>query len=271
MDFSVLMSLYYKENKDYLNEALGSLINQSIKPTEIVLVKDGPLTKELEETLDFYMEKYPLLFKIVSLKENVGLGKALNEGLKVCRYELVARMDTDDIAKKDRFEKQLRVFSENSNVDIVGSWLDEFEYNIKNIKSVKKVPEYHKSIETYSKLRNPLNHPSVMFKKISVLKVGGYLEFPLYEDYYLWVRMMVYGMIFYNIQESLVFFRTSDIMYERRGGIRYLVNDIKLQYKFFSLGFLSLIEMVRNIILRSPARIIPNKLRLLFYRKFLRK
>ncbi len=265
------MSLYYKENKDYLKEALDSVVNQTVIPTEIVLVKDGLLTKELEETLKLYIEKYPSLFKIILLKENVGLGRALNEGLKMCEYELVARMDTDDIAKKDRFEKQLNVFFRNPNIEVVGSWLDEFECETTNLKAIKKVPEKQSEIIKYAKIRNPLNHPSVMFRKESVIKVGGYLEFPLYEDYYLWVRMLVKGMVFYNIQESLVFFRTSDSMYERRGGIKYLINDMKLQYKFFSLGFLSLIEMVRNIILRSPARIIPNKLRLLFYRKFLRK
>lgn len=109
MRFSVLLSVYKKEQPVYLQQSLDSLFNKSLLPNEVILVKDGPLTNELEEVIVRYTQMYPTL-KVVSLLENQGLGKALNEGLKHCSYELVARMDTDDISKSDRFERQIEIF-----------------------------------------------------------------------------------------------------------------------------------------------------------------
>lgn len=269
LKFSVLLSLYYKEEPVFLSQSLNSIFNQSISPSEVIIVKDGPLSKVLEDVVSKYQHAYPLL-KIVTLQQNQGLGRALNEGLKHCIYDIVARMDTDDIAKPDRFEKQLSFLGTHPEIDVVGSWIDEFEGSIDNILSVRKLPETPEDLFQYGKLRNPINHPAVMFRKSAVLRSGSYQHFPLFEDYYLWVRMLMNGSKFYNIQESLLYFRTSPDMFKRRGGLKYALTEMKLQYRFYTLGYISFYQMLKNDIVRTVVRLIPNSLRSIIYQKVLR-
>lgn len=269
ISFSVLMSLYYKERPEFLRQSLDSVFNQSLLPTEVVLVEDGPLTKELYKVLEEFKESH-LELKIVSLSTNRGLGKALNEGLKHCSYELVARMDTDDIAKSDRFEKQMDIFEKYPQVDVVSSWIDEFKDAPSNIVSIRKLPEFPYEIYHYAKKRCPINHPVVMFKKDSVLFAGGYQHFPLFEDYFLWIRLLLNGSKFYNLQESLLLFRTSDDMFKRRGGLKHAITEIRFQNKIRKIGFISFFQFIENIYVRFITRVVPNKLRKFIYKNFLR-
>ncbi|WP_097016646.1 glycosyltransferase [Orenia metallireducens] len=271
MKFSVLLSVYFRENPDYLKKSLNSIIDQTVKPDEIVLVKDGELTKELDEVIDEFISKYTALFKVITFNENRGLGIALYEGVKACSYDIIARMDTDDIAKKDRFEKQINIFKERLDIDLVGSWIDEFELETNNVISQRRVPKTNKEIIKFAKQRCPFNHPTVMYRKESVLNSGNYQEFLWNEDYYLWVRMLVNGCEMYNIQESLLYFRTGKDMFKRRGGLRYALQDIMLQKEFLKLGFVNIFEFLYNILIRTSIRLIPNNLRGLFYKKFLRE
>lgn len=266
--FSVLLSAYSRENPSYLKEALNSILSQSLFPNEIILVKDGPLTQELDLVIKDYISKYPII-KAIDLEENQGLGKALNKGLQFCSNDLIARMDTDDIAKPNRFERQIQIFKEHPEIDVCSSWIEEFEENTNNILSIKKLPETHSEIVRYAKHRCPINHPVVMYKKEAVLKVGGYEGFP--EDYRLWIKMLMNGSKFYNIQESLLYFRFSKDMIKRRGGWKYAINDIKSQLSFYSMGFLSLPILLYNIGIRIIVRLVPNSLRTFIYKKFLRK
>lgn len=267
--FSVLLSVYYRESPLYLSKCLNSLLSQNLPPTEIILVLDGKLTPELNAVISKYI---PCDFlKIVSLPTNQGLGKALNEGLRHCTYEIVARMDTDDIAKPNRFEKQWAILEENPDIDIVSAWIEEFEDEVCNIKSMRKLPQYHDKIYHFAKSRNPINHPVVMFRKQAVLNAGGYQHFPLFEDYYLWVRMLMNGAKFYNIQESLLFFRFSPEMFKRRGGWKYAMIELKFQSRIRKIGFISYPEFFKNVLIRFVARIIPNSFRSWIYIKILRK
>lgn len=268
--FSVLLSIYKKEKLIYFKQSLDSVLSQNLLPDEIVLVKDGALTKELDYIIECYKSKYSIM-KVVSLPENIGLGKALNEGLKYCSYDIVARMDTDDIAKPDRFYKQIEIFQKYQDLDVVGAWIDEFQGDISNVKSTRKLPENHEDILHYGKSRCPVNHPVVMFKKQSVLDAGGYQHFPLFEDYYLWVRMMMNGAKFYNIQESLLNFRFSSDMFKRRGGWKYALTELRFQKKMFNIGFISRFQFIKNISTRFIARILPNTMRAALYKKLLRR
>ena len=270
MQFSVLMSVYEKEKPDFLKSAIDSILNQSIKPDEIVIVKDGKLTKELDNVIDSYIEQNPNLFNIVELLENKGLGTALAIGVEQCKNEIIARMDTDDICVYNRFEKQLEIFRNNPNIALVGSCIDEFEGDIINKISVRTVPENNQDIISYAKTRNPFNHMTVMYKKSEVIKAGNYKPFLWNEDYYLWVRMIVDKNEFYNIQESLVQARAGNEMFERRGSFEYAKQDIKLQIEFYKLGFINKSQAISNSIKRSVVRVIPNKLRKLIYLKLLR-
>ena len=267
MKFSVLLSIYIKEQPVYLKESLDSLFKQTLPPDEIVLVKDGPLTPESDKVITEYQLQHPTL-KVIPLSKNQGLGKALNEGLKHCSYDLIARMDTDDIAKPDRFEKQIKVFQEHPEIDICSAWIEEFEGTPDNILATRKLPETHEEILKYAKHRCPINHPVVMYKKSAVLKAGGYNGFP--EDYRLWINMLMTGARFYNIQESLLYFRFSSAMVKRRGGWKYAMADAKSQWDFYRTGFLNLPDLIYNITVRISVRIVPNSLRSFIYKKFLR-
>lgn len=270
LKFSVLLSLYIKERPNHFKQSIESILYQTQLPNEIILVIDGPLTKELNDIINDYQSKIAYL-NIVTLPENQGLGKALNIGLNHCSYDLVARMDTDDIAKPDRFEKQLKTFQERNELDVVGSWIDEFEGDFTNIISTRKLPKSHKELYKYAQKRNPINHPVVMFKKNAVVSAGGYKHFPLFEDYFLWIRMLLNGAKFYNIQESLLYFRASSDMFKRRGGFKYACTEAKFQWHIHKLGFISLPRACMNIIIRFGARIVPNEVRGWIYRNLLRK
>ena len=269
-DFTVLISIYYKEKPQYFKECLKSIFDQSILPTEVVLVEDGQLTDELYAVIAEFSKKYSQL-KSIKLEKNGGLGKALNEGLKHCSYDIIARMDTDDISVPDRFEKQLRIFEMYPQVDVVSSWIDEFEGVPENIISTRKLPEYPYQIYEYAKNRCPINHPAAMFRKNAVLLAGGYKPFPLFEDYYLWIRLLLNGAKFYNIQESLLKFRTSEDMYKRRGGLKHALTEVRFQNHVRKMGFWSYAQFFKNVSLRFPTRLLPNVLREKIYKTFLRK
>lgn len=269
-NFSVLISIYKNEKVEYFNEAILSVMNQTIIPNEIVIVKDGPLYKELDEEIDKWKNRYNRIFKIISLKKNVGLGEALRIGMEHCSFNIIARMDSDDISEKCRFEKQLYIL-DKYNFDLVGSYIDEFKSDINEEKLIKYVPKSNEEIYEYAKKRCPLNHPTVMFKKEAINDVGGYKSWHFNEDYYLWIRMIVNGKRMCNIPEVLVHMRVSDSTYERRGGIKYFKSEVRLQKKLKELGYINSFQMLRNIIIRMIVQIlIPNKLRKFIYKKIFR-
>lgn len=267
--FSVLLSLYSKESPSNLIQSLDSLFSQTLLPNEVVLMKDGPLTSELDNVVADYAARFPVL-KVVALPQNQGLGRALNEGLRHCSYDLVARMDTDDVAKQERFQKQVEIFEKYPEIDVCSAWIDEFEEDTDKVISTRKLPERQKDIAVYAVSRNPVNHPVAMFKKSAVLAAGGYQHFPLFEDYYLWLRMLKNGAKFYNIQESLLYFRTSPDMFKRRGGWKYAMDELHFQTVMRKMGMISWKRLLLNEMIRFPIRIMPNVLRGLLYKKMLR-
>jgi glycosyltransferase involved in cell wall biosynthesis len=268
--FSVLLSLYNKENSVYLEQALESVFKQTCPSTEVVLVLDGVITSELQEVVVAFKNRYPQILKIIPLEKNIGLGPALNEGLKHCSYELVARMDTDDICKPNRFEKQVALFEQNPQIDVISSWIEEFHNSPREIVSIRKLPETHRELEKWAKSRSPFNHPAVMYKKNKVIASGGYELLGFFEDYILWMKMLQSHAIFYNIQESLLYFRSDKNMYKRRGGIKYAIDECKLQWLFYKRKMISLPVAIKNIVIRFGVRIIPYRLRAYVYKKFLR-
>ena len=267
---SVLMSVYKKENPEYLRASLESILVQTRTADEILLIEDGPLTQELYQVVAEYQKKCDYLH-VHAMEQNVQLGRALAKGVELCQYDLIARMDTDDIAKPDRFEKQIRVFQEHPELDVVGAWIDEFEETTSNIISTRKLPEVHDDICQFAKKRNPENHPVIMFRKQAVLAAGGYQHFPLFEDYYLWIRMLQNGAKFYNIQESLLYFRFSPAMFKRRGGLKYVTTELRFQNQLRNLEFITSSEYLYNVFIRVITRMMPNTLRAILYKKALRK
>lgn len=271
MKFSVLMSVYVNERVEYFISAMNSVINQTIKPDEILLVRDGLVYEELQQTIDKYLETYPDLFTYIPLEENGGLGNALKLGVEKARNELIARMDTDDICFKDRFEKQLKIFYDNPNVDMVGGYVAEFIDDTQNVLSYRQVPLSHTEIIKRMGKQNPFNHQTVMFKKSAVLKAGNYEHFYLFEDWYLWVKMLLSGCEFYNIGEPLCYFRVSG-MAKRRGGVKYFKSCKKLLKFMKNNKVIGIGRYLKSLVVRFTGYVLcPNFVRAWAYKKFLRK
>ncbi|QFF99868.1 glycosyltransferase [Psychrobacillus glaciei] len=269
LKYSVLMSVYYKEKPEYLRESISSMLQQSIIPDEIVLIKDGPLTDQLEIMIDEFKDND--IIKVISLDENVGLGKALNIGLSNCRNELIARMDTDDIADKNRCERQLDLFNKDKKISVVGTVIEEFIDYPSNPVSYRKVKIENREIRKQIKYRNPMSHPSVMLKKSDVLKAGNYQHWLLNEDYYLWIRMVQHGFIFKNINEPLVKMRINNETYLRRGGWKYFATQKDLFGYMLKSDLINVFEYLFNIIICFVTRVLlTNKMRKFFYLRILR-
>lgn len=269
MEFSLLMSVYKNERADYLTACFDSIFQQSVLPTEIILVEDGPLSQELYNSIAEQEKKFPQ-FKRIILPENQGLGVALNKGMEACSCEIIARMDTDDICMPDRFKTQIEYMTQNPDVDVLSAWIKEFEDMPDNIVGIRSVPENQEDIYKFGKKRNPINHPVVMFRKNAVLSSGGYLPCFLFEDYYLWGRMLQKGYTFHNLQQPLLLFRRSPEMICRRGGFNYALHEILFLRKLQDVGYISTIRLICNIMQRSIIRILPNNVRFFIYKHLLR-
>lgn len=264
--YSVLMSLYKKEKPDYLRLALDSMLRQTIEPDEIVLVEDGPLTEELYDVLN----DYPMIHRIKN-ETNLGLGLALNVGLKECRNELVARMDTDDCSKSDRCEKQLQRFLEKPYLAIVGSHIDEFVGDTSNVISQRIVPTTSEEIYEFAKKRSAFNHPAVMYSKTAVLENNGYSDLKRNQDVDLFGRMQFEGYKAENIDESLLWFRSSEELAKRRKSWQNTWSYIATIRKFWKMGYSSFIDYAMVGIAQTGMYLMPVKIQNLIYKKFLRK
>lgn len=265
--YSVLMSLYWKEKPEYLVTAIDSMLNQTVKPDEIVIVEDGPLTEELYNVLDGYGEQ----IKRIKNEKNLGLGLALNVGLKYCRNELVARMDTDDISKKDRCEKQLKLFEKKPYLSIVGAWVDEFYYSPHKIVSTRVVPMSSNDIYNFAKRRSAFNHPVVMYRKSKVLENNGYSNLRRNQDVDLFGRMLFSGCQAENIDESLLYFRSNADLAKRRKSWENTKSYIITIKKLYKIGYSSLLDYIIVVMAQMGMFIMPIKFQLWFYKVFLRK
>ena len=225
MKFSVLMSVYWKENAQFLNAALSSIESQTLQPDEIVIVHDGPLTDELYACIDFFKNRLNIVE--LKLKTNFGLGAALKIGLENCNYEFVIRCDSDDINRPDRFEKQILFLMHNPFTSLVSAYIEEFNVTCGDLSRLRRVPIGKKQIQRSYLYRNPINHMAAAFRKSHILSVGSYEHMPFFEDYYLWVKVIRAGFIIENMSDVLVLARVGNGMLDRRKGISYIVNEIK--------------------------------------------
>lgn len=267
--FSVAMCVYGKDNADHFRLAVDSVLNQSVVPDEVVIVVDGPIPKELLEVVSTY-EKNPI-FKIIKLKENQGHGIARRTSLSNCNYDMVALMDADDICEFERFEKQIKVFENDSELAIVGGNICEFVDSTDNVVGYRNVPSKDKDIKEYMKKRCPMNQVTVMFKKEAVDSVGGYIDWYCEEDYYLWLRMYLAGMRFANIPEVLVKVRVGKEMYQRRGSVKYFKSEAKLQKYMLDNKIINFPLYVTNVLKRLVVQVLlPNRLRGWVFKKMAR-
>lgn len=272
MNFSVAMSVYKNDEVTYFERALESITTlQTVKPNEINLVVDGPIPSSLERVIKKYEVRINN-FNVIRLEKNHGLGNALKLAVEASTYELIARMDSDDVSLPTRFEEQLYFFQNNPDTDIVGGDISEFIGDESNIIARRKVPCTDYEIKKYIKKRCPFNHMSVMYKKSSVQDAGGYQDWFWNEDYYLWIRMLKNNSVFGNTGTVLVNVRVSNAMYKRRGGVKYFKSEAKLQKFMYQNDVINFSTYIFNVIKRLIIQVLlPNNLRGWVFRTFARK
>ena len=270
MDFSVSMCVYAGDKPLWLKTAIDSILNQTVKPNDVVLVVDGPVGRELDEVISEYEKS--AVFNVIRLEKNMGHGIARKTGLENTKCELVAIMDADDISVFDRFERQIALFEAERDIDVVGGNIIEFINTPDNFVGKRIVPADDASIKEYLKKRCPMNFVTVMFKKSSIEKAGGFIDWYCEEDYYLWVRMYLAGMKFANCEQTLVKVRVGDDMYARRGGLKYFKSEKRLQKFMLDKKVISRGLYFSNVIKRFVVQVLlPSSIRGYVFRKFARK
>lgn len=269
--YSFLISVYAKDDPEYFRLAMESMIGQSVPADEIVLVIDGPIGEQLSDMINKYCLAYPNLIIPCRLEQNVGLGMALNEGIKSAKNELIARMDSDDISLPSRCEKQLECFAENENLGIVGSYVGEFIKDPNKVISIRRVPTLEKQIYDYNKRRSAFNHPSVMFKKSVVINIGMYSNLRRNQDIELFGRMMYNHISCSNISEVLLYYRVAGDSYKRRKNWANTSSYIAVIYSFYKKGYSTLVDLLLVLISQLLLFILPNFAIRVLYRHFLRR
>ena len=250
-NFSVLMPVYFGERLEFLSEAVRSILDQTLLPSQLVIVCDGPI----REDCDAFLQNLSIGFEltILRLPNNVGLGRALQVGLESCSNDIVVRVDSDDVSLNNRFVSLVTLMSCSPELAVVGSYIREFNFRLDLL---RKVPLAYSDIKSFSRFRNPFNHMSVAFRKSLVFSVGGYEHCPGYEDYYLWLKVLKrYECM--NIPEVLVFARTGEDFFKRRGGYVFFKKELFFLYKSWRAGFLSVGDVILNTILRAAPRLLP--------------
>ena len=271
--FSVCTSVYKNDKPEFITVALDSiLVNQTLKPNEVVLVQDGPVPDSTARLLSDYENYFKGVLIVIRLKKNGGLGNALKIGVENAKYDIVARMDSDDICAPDRFEKQLAYLESHPECDIVGGQITEFIDTPDNIVGKREVPCDNEAIYHYMRSRCALNHPTVMFKKKAVLDAGNYQDWFWNEDYYMWIRMMEQGCVFANLPDVLVNMRSGLDQYGRRGGKKYFDSEIGIKKLMLEKGMITRKEYIVNYIQRFNIQLmLPNSVRGWVFRTFARK
>lgn len=267
--FTVLMSVYAKEKAEFLEASLSSLLTAHDPPTEVVLVEDGPLPQGLLQIIEHY--RHQLAIRSVPLARNVGLPAALNQGLHHAKCELVARFDTDDLCEPDRFSTQLGFLAEHEDIAAVSGWVEEFDSKSGDVLALRAPPLTHAQLIRYAKMRSPMNHPAVMYRKSAVLRVGGYEDDVGFEDYSLWLRLILAGFKLANLPRVLVRMRAGSSQIDRRRGWAYASHERSFVRKFRRAGFFSWADSVAYIALHTPLRFLPRNMLNFLYQRRLRR
>ena len=270
VQYSVLMAVYEKDNPEWVEIAIQSMLDQTLMASQFVVVKDGPIPAELDAVLEKYRNKYEKLFDAVQLEKNSGLGEALRVGVLHCKYDWIVRMDADDYSVPDRCEKQFAA-QEKYQADMVGTDIDEFVGEPNHVIAKRVFPEKHDDILSFGRRRTPFSHPGILMRKSKVLEAGNYRTAFLHEDYDLFVRMLMKGCIGYNVKEPLVCMRVSEDFYARRGGAKYLKVLLKFNMQLYHIGWMKFNDFVVRSAANTVSCLMPNNIRDLIYKKLLRK
>ena len=280
-EFSVLMLVYGGDRPEHFDAALRSITAQTLPPSEIVLVVDGPVPEGTEEVIRKYGDELAssvTAFRVIRSETNLGCGGAKRLGFGECSYPLIAMMDADDLSVPDRFEKQIRYFKEHPDVSVAGGFITEFvsaedPTDTTARAGSRTVPETDAEIREYTRKRCPMNHVTVMLKKDETAAAGGYMDdYYQNEDYHLWIRMALAGCRFGNLPCNLVNVRVGQEMYRRRGGWKYFRSEAGLQKLMLSSRMISFPRYMVNVGERLVLQVLlPDRVRGWVFRKFARE
>ena len=263
--FSVLLPVYAGDRHDYLARSLASVtVEQTRPPDEVVVVRDGPVSPEVQQTLAEFVATSTIPVVQVDLQYNEGLGRALDRGLAACRHDVVARQDADDISLPQRFERQLPLIE--AGAALVGAGLLEFGEDEHDVVGQRTPPTSRAEIRRSARFRDPFNHPTVIYRRAAVEAVGGYAHLPLMEDYWLFMRMLESGAVAENLADALVLYRIGAGAYARRGGRALLRSELDLQRRMLAAGYVTRAEYLRNVVVRGGYRLVPEAVRRVTYR-----
>lgn len=266
--FSLLLPLWSGDRPDFLVQAWQStVVDQTRRPDEVVVVQDGPVGDALAGTLAELVAASPVPVQHLVLERNLGLGPALDRGLAACTHDVVARMDADDVSMPERFAVQLPLIE--AGADIVGSALVEFGDHVDAVEEVRIPPTDPEWIRSAARFRDPFNHPTVVYRRVAVQRAGGYQDLPLMEDYLLFARMLAAGAVPANVAQPLVRYRVGAGAYDRRGGLALLRSELALQRAFRRHGVTTRSQYVRNVLVRGGYRLVPTRIRRLAYRRLI--
>jgi glycosyltransferase involved in cell wall biosynthesis len=265
INFSVLMSVYKFDDPIYVSLAIDSILNQSLMPNQVVIIVDGPISSNLSDTINTYESGHQII-SCYYLDENRGLSYALNYGLEKCTYDYVARMDSDDISLPHRFERQICYLDNNKDIALLGSWYAQYDESMLTFQILRMVPELNADLIRYSKSRTPFNHVTAIFRKSKIIDSGGYPDIEgLFEDWWLAHNLISNGYRIHNLQEILVNVRGGKNFLNRRGGFKYLISEVSNLFNMYQAKHFTVFQLIKNLIIRIPIRLLPNKFRFYIY------
>ena len=269
--FSVLIPVYAKENALNFKKAVESITQQTLLPNEILIIEDGILGDELENVVLSVEKDFPNITRVIRLKENIGIAKVRALGVDECKYEWLAFMDSDDISVKNRFEKQIAYLKEHTNIDMLGAQTPYFIDTPDNVCFSRIMPEKHKDIYNFGKFRMPVNTVTLIFKKQNAIDCGNFTIDVGFEDYEFVGKFLKAGNKVVNMPDNLVYVRTGSEMMSRRKGLKYFGYEYACMKSFLDIGYINFYQFCRNLVLKFPLRVMPDWMRNLIYKKFLRK
>lgn len=266
--FSLLLPVYAGDRPEFLRLAFESSVDQqTLRPTEVVLVQDGPVPAALAAELSRIERESPVPVNLVRLPENRGLTAGLNAGLAACKFGVAARMDADDVSVPERFEKQWALLQ--AGFDLVGTGMAEFENDPDRTEAVRVPPTGAERIRDHARMHNPFNHPTMMYRLRAIERIGGYEPFGKMEDYWLGVRLIDSGARVENIAEPLVKYRVGSGAFRRRGGWSEACTEWRLQGELRRMGFVTWSQYLRNVVVKGAYRLMPAGIKKVLFRRFI--
>ena len=267
--FSATIGCYKNDSPDDFETAFLSIVNQTVKPNEIIITVDGPIPEKLEEKVLQFERDFQAV--ILRSEQNNGLGMAHALAVSNAKYDYIAIMDADDISVPDRFEKQLAYIAKHPEVDVIGGQIEEFIGNTDNVVGKRVVPQDDHMVKRYLRKRCPFNHMTILMNSHMVKKAGNYQDWHYNEDYFLYCRMLLNDATFYNLPDTLVYVRVGEDMYKRRGGWKYFKSEAKLQRWMFTHEITCFPRYCINVLIRFCVQVLmPNRLRSFIFQKLFR-